>query len=66
MKNQTKICKCGKCNTEAEFWHSGCCGVHFEGVIDKGQPIIVCEKCGKFVAIVGGDSKRKNKIYKLS
>lgn len=37
-------CKCGK---EPSFFHSGCCGVHFEGVIVEGKMFIACEKCGK-------------------
>jgi hypothetical protein len=40
-------CKCGE---EAAFFHSKCCGKHFEIVIKNGKFSIVCEKCGKFVA----------------
>jgi hypothetical protein len=37
---------CGK--DEARFFHSACCGVHFEGVIlPDGTYTIACEKCGK-------------------
>ena len=39
-------CSCGKCNNKAEFFHSKCCGVHFEGVIEKNMGFVVCEKCG--------------------
>ena len=44
-------CKCGK---EAEFFHSDCCGAHFEGVIQEGKHIIVCEECGKFMGEIEG------------
>lgn len=49
----------------AVFWHSKCCGVHFEGVIDIGGPVIVCEKCGKYVASCIMDPKKKNDKYDL-
>ena len=66
MKKKVNKYKCSKCGKkEAKFFHSFCCGVHFEGVIDKDGPIIVCEKCGKYVASVGIDPKKENKIYKI-
>lgn len=43
--------KCACCEEEARFFHSRCCGAHFEGVIlPDGKWAIVCEKCNKFVA----------------
>ena len=36
-------CECGE---KAEFFHSKCCGAHFEGVIKNGEFQVVCEKCG--------------------
>ncbi len=46
-----KIIKCQKCGEKASFFHSKCCNAHFEGVItEKGMFMIVCEKCGQFVA----------------
>jgi hypothetical protein len=48
---QQKAGKCDCCGKEAMFFHSRCCGAHFEGVITKdGIKQIVCERCGKFVA----------------
>lgn len=44
-------CECG---CEAAFFHSKCCGVHFEGVIKDGKPYVACEKCLKIV----GELKR--------
>lgn len=32
------------------FFHSRCCNKHFEGIVKKGIPQIVCEQCGKYVA----------------
>ena len=39
-------CKCGK---QAAYFHSKCCNAHFEGIFEDGDPVIVCEKCGKYV-----------------
>ena len=43
MENE---CECGE---EASFFHSGCCGVHFEGIIKDGKKFIACESCRKIV-----------------
>lgn len=38
-------CECGK---KASFFHSKCCGAHFEGrITENGELKIACEKCGK-------------------
>ena len=63
MKKNKLKCSCR--SGEAKFFHSFCCMAHFEGVIDKGEAIMVCEKCGKYVGSIGIDSKRKNKVYKI-
>ena len=39
--------KCIKCGKEAAFFHSKCCGVHFEGVVKEGRKYIACESCMK-------------------
>lgn len=59
-------CKCSKCDKEATFFHSKCCAVHFEGVIDKGEPVICCEKCGKYSGTIFFDNKKRNKKYNLN
>lgn len=42
--------QCG-CGNQAINFHSKCCMAHFKGVItENGKLVIVCEKCGKFVA----------------
>jgi len=43
--------KCDECDDgEAEFFHSKCCGAHFEGIITReGEYQIVCETCGEYV-----------------
>lgn len=71
-KKQSKIkCNdCGKdCNHEEDilFFHSKCCGTHFEGIMDiDGDIVIACEKCGKYVATVAGqDPKKVKNIYKI-
>ena len=38
-------CECGK---EATYFHSKCCGSHFEGKIVQGELQVVCEECGKY------------------
>jgi hypothetical protein len=45
VRKMTK-CKCGK---QAAYFHSKCCNAHFEGIFEDGDPVIVCEKCGKYV-----------------
>jgi len=45
---QNKEIECELCNSKATFFHSRCCNAHFEGVIDDGEYIIVCEKCGEY------------------
>jgi hypothetical protein len=47
------LCDC--CGKPASFFHSKCCNAHFEGVILHGRFVIVCEKCGKFVAYLSGE-----------
>jgi len=42
-----KHIKCDECEEEAEFFHSKCCGKHFDGVIKENRLFIVCEECGK-------------------
>jgi hypothetical protein len=65
MAKKAVKCSCPNCKKEASFFHSGCCGVHFEGVIDKGFPIAVCEKCGKYVGSIFQEKKLLNKKYKI-
>lgn len=40
-------CSCCDYEEEAEFFHSKCCGVHFEGRIINNKFYIACEKCGR-------------------
>ena len=49
--------KCKECNEEASFFHSKCCGVHFEGIITKkGELRIACENCEKDCGkVIGGN-----------
>jgi len=49
MKDNPNSPKCG-CGESASFFHSRCCNAHFEGRIEGNKYMIVCEKCGKFVA----------------
>jgi hypothetical protein len=66
MKKKEIKCSCKECKNEASFFHSGCCGVHFEGVVDKeGLPVITCEKCGKYCGSVFQEESQKNKKYKI-
>jgi hypothetical protein len=54
-----KTPKCDCCGKEeAAFFHSSCCGKHFEGVVKDGKLFIACEKCGK---IAGEVKKIKEK-----
>jgi len=46
LRNKILRCDCGE---EAKFFHSKCCGAHFEGIIKDGEYYIVCEKCWKTV-----------------
>ena len=67
MKKETEKIMCERegCKKEAKFFHSRCCDAHFEGIFDKGYPIIVCENCGKYMGEVAVDPKKENKKYKL-
>jgi len=47
MAEAKKKCEC--CAEEAKFFHSRCCGAHFEGKVEGSKLTVVCEKCGKFV-----------------
>ena len=70
-----KVTKCDECESDASFFHSKCCGAHFEGKVDEsGELSIVCEKCGKYVAslrtrtrilrtLIGGSADAKVKFY---
>jgi len=46
--------ECDECEEEASFFHSGCCNVHFEGIVKDNKLFIACEKCGK----IQGEVKR--------
>ena len=46
MKTKTPKCDCCE-KKEAAFFHSDCCGKHFEGVVKDKKLFIACEKCGK-------------------
>jgi len=51
--NENKLqekCQYDNCENKAAFFHSRCCGAHFEGKIDNNKYTIICEKCGHFVA----------------
>jgi len=47
--------KCNYYEEEAAFFHSDCCGKHFEGVVKDKKLFIACEKCGK----IAGELKKK-------
>ena len=57
-----KKIECEYCKEEAKFFHSRCCNSHFEGVIAEGCRIIVCEKCGKYVAHVAANPHKENSL----
>lgn len=65
LKKEKNICNCEGCQKEATFFHSRCCNSHFEGVIDNGYRIIVCENCGRYVGDVIIAPKKENKKYKI-
>lgn len=65
MTQKIKVICCAECGNDASFFHSKCCGAHFEGIVDNGKPIIVCDKCGKYVGHVSTKKKNINDVYEI-
>ena len=58
--------KCDECGGQGMFVHSGCCCKHFEGVVlENGEMIAVCEKCGLYCGHIVVNREFNGKKYWL-